>query len=173
MSECLYALYDGRLMGEVLYRDDRLTFTYADDWRRDPAAFPLSLSMPINTKVHGDKVVRAFVAGLLPDDSEVLRRWGQKFQVSPRNPFRLLEHVGEECAGAVQFVIPEKADLWLSGNTPAGVDWLDESEFEERIQGLVADRSRARRLGDEGHFSLAGAQPKTGLYLDEENHRWG
>ncbi|MDA1069364.1 MAG: HipA domain-containing protein, partial [Verrucomicrobia bacterium] len=28
-------------------------------------------------------------------------------------------------------------------------------------------------MGDQGHFSLAGAQPKTGLYRDPESGRWG
>lgn len=38
---------------------------------------------------------------------------------------------------------------------------------------LVTDRGRARRIGDEGQFSLAGAQAKTGLYRDSQSGRWG
>ncbi|MCB1079785.1 MAG: HipA N-terminal domain-containing protein, partial [Verrucomicrobiae bacterium] len=100
MSEILEAIYDGRRVGRLTYSDDRLAFAYADEWRGDPDAFPLSLAMPLVRREYSDEVVRPFIAGLLPDDAEVLRRWGQKFQVSPRNPFRLLAHVGEECAGA-------------------------------------------------------------------------
>jgi serine/threonine-protein kinase HipA len=173
MSEDLVALFEGRRVGRMTYNKDRLTFQYDDRWQDDPAAFPLSLSMPLNAREHPDGVTRPFVSGLLPDDNEVLRRWGQKFQVSPRNPFRLLQCVGEECAGAVQFVQPDRASHWLADEAPERVTWLDEDEFVERIQELVADRSRVRRLGDEGHFSLAGAQAKTGLYLDEAKKRWG
>lgn len=36
----------------------------------------------------------------------MLERWGRRFQVSPRNPFALLTYMGEDCAGAVQFVEP-------------------------------------------------------------------
>lgn len=173
MTETLEAIHDGRRVGRLTYAHDRLGFVYADGWRGDPGAFPLSLSMPLARPDHPDEVVRPFVSGLLPDDAEVLRRWGRRFQVSPRNPFRLLAHVGEECAGAIQFVPPERVAPWLGDSPPAGIDWLDDRDLIERIEELIRDRSVARRLGDEGHFSLAGAQAKTALYRDPETGRWG
>ena len=173
MTEPLEAIHDGRRVGRLTYSDDRLTFAYDDEWRGDSDAFPLSLSMPLVRPEYPDEVTRPFISGLLPDDAEVLRRWGQKFQVSPRNPFRLLAHVGEECAGAVQFVPLERASRWLGNSPPEGIDWLTEGELIERIDDLIQDRSVARRLGDEGHFSLAGAQAKTALYRDPEGGRWG
>jgi len=129
--------------------------------------------MPLTATKHGDSVVRAFVWGLLPDNNEVLRRWGQDFHVSPRNPFRLLAHVGEDCAGAVQFVRPDRASKWLGGDPLEGIDWLDEDGLASRIKDLAADHGAARRRGDEGQFSLAGAQPKTALFRDPESGRWG
>lgn len=120
--------------------------------------------MPLAGAHYTDAVVRPFLWGLLPDNDEVLRRWGQRFHVSPRNPFRLLAHVGEECAGAVQFLRPERVEEWLQGTAPGGINWLDEKELEQRIRELVADHAGSRRVGDEGPFSLADAQPKTGLY---------
>lgn len=173
MSETLEALFEGRRVGRILYARDRVSFEYDDDWRQDRASFPLSLSMPLTRLNHEDPVVRPFISGLLPDDNEVLRRWGRRFQVSPRNPFRLLAHVGEECAGAVQFVSPERADQWLAGKVPEGVNWMKEDELAERISDLAKDHAQARRLGDEGQFSLAGAQAKTGLCLDRDSQRWG
>lgn len=173
MSEELVALYQGRRVGLMHYAGDRLRFTYTDVWRDDPEAFPLSLSMPRNQREHRDQVVRPFISGLLPDDNEVLRRWGQKFHVSPRNPFRLLAHIGEECAGAIQFVTPERADAWLERDAPEDIDWLGEAEFVKRIANLVNDSSQARLLGDVGQFSLAGAQAKTALYRDAKLPRWG
>jgi len=173
MSEILEAIYDGRRVGRLTYANDRLEFAYADEWRNDPDAFPVSLSMPLVRREYPDEAIRPFISGLLPDDAEVLRRWGQKFQVSPRNPFRLLAHVGEECAGAIQFVPLERSSTWLGESPPGGIDWLDERELVERIEGLIKDRSVARRLGDEGHFSLAGAQAKTALYRDPDSGRWG
>jgi len=173
MKETLEALVTGRPMGTIIYQQDRLSFRYHEQWRRDETSFPLSLSMPLTSAEHKDAVVRAFIWGLLPDNEELLRRWGQTFQVSPGNPFRLLSHVGEECAGAVQFIPPEDAFQWQQGNAPEGIAWLNQKELVERIEDLVASQGLARRLGDRGQFSLAGAQPKTGLYREDETGHWG
>lgn len=173
MSESLEAIYNDRRVGVIRYERDRLRFEYDSLWREDRTSFPLSLSMPVTRRAHDDTVVRPFLSGLLPDNIEVLRRWGQRFQVSARNPFRLLSHVGEECAGAVQFVPSESSERWLAGEAPEGVTWLAEEELVERISDLVNDHSRARRIGDVGQFSLAGAQAKIGLYRDAGSNRWG
>ena len=129
--------------------------------------------MPLTATEHGYRVVEPFLWGLLPDNDEVLRRWGQRFSVSPRNVFNLLAHVGEECAGAVQLVAPERTTLWLRGQEMGTVEWLEEAEVAERMRLLLADHSAARTGRDAGQFSLAGAQPKTGFLFDPENERWG
>lgn len=173
MSEHLIALYGEQEVGRLAYANDQLSFSYHESWRENHAAFPLSLSMPLTAASHPDKIVRPFISGLLPDNAQILAAWGKRFQVSPRNPYRLLSHVGEECAGAIQFLTPERLDSLPPTDTEPQVTWLSESDLIERIDALVADHSKARRLGDQGQFSLAGAQPKTGLYYDSENNRWG
>lgn len=173
ISEKLIAIFGNEIVGELLYSQDRISFEYNESWQNKPDSFPLSLSMPLIARQHSDKVVRPFISGLLPDNMEVLRRWGQRFHVSARNPFRLLTHVGEECAGAVQFVTEGKLPSHLLISEKPTVTWLSDDELAERIRTLVTDHSSARRLGDQGHFSLAGAQPKTGLYRDPESERWG
>jgi len=173
MNDALEAICDGRRVGRMSYARDRLRFEYDEVWREDRASFPLSLSMPVTRREHGDAVVRPFISGLLPDNNEVLRRWGQRFHVWARNPFRLLSHVGEECAGAVQFVPLERAGRWLAGDAPSGVTWLTDAELIERVAELAVDHSRARRIGEDGQFSLAGAQAKTGLYRDSLSGGWG
>ena len=103
MTNELIALLAGKEIGRVR-RDTRgrLTFTYDEDWRQSPGAYPLSLSMPLAAAEHRPAVVEAFLWGLLPDNEQVLARWAQKFQVSARNVFALISHVGEDCAGAIQ-----------------------------------------------------------------------
>lgn len=175
MSEFLEALVDGRRVGRLTDdpRKDRVGFQYDKGWAEDPAAFPLSLAMPLSRSDYPDAIVRPFITGLLPDNDEVLRRWGKLYQVSARNPFRLLSHVGEECAGAVQFVRPDRAAVWLGGEPPHGIGWLSEDELAERMRDLVANHAAARRLGDRGQFSLAGAQAKIGLLREDGTGRWG
>jgi len=170
MSE-LVTLLGGKEVGRV-HNDTRgrLTFIYDDQWRNDIEAYPLSLSMPIAAKEHGRAAVEAFLWGLLPDNEQVLARWAAKFQVSARNVFALISHVGEDCAGAVQFVTPESLEAIRSGKEDK-VEWLDEAELAKRLRALREDHAAWRLPRDTGQFSLAGAQPKTALLL--QNDRWG
>ncbi len=171
MTDSLTVIVDGRIMGEI--RKDkraRLTLAYDSDWRQAQDAYPLSLSMPLVVAEHEHAKIEPWLWGLLPDNEAILARWGQRFQVSPRNPFSLLAHVGEDCAGAIQIIQPERADALLM--QPAGqVEWLDDRDIAERIRLLRADQAAWRIARDTGQFSLAGAQPKTALYFG--SGRWG
>ncbi len=126
--------------------------------------------MPLARHVHSDTVVRPFLWGLLPDNERVLERWAQTYHVSAGNPFALLRHVGEDCAGAAQFVRPERVDAVLNGE--GGVKWLGESDMADRLRTLRADPT-SWHVHNSGQFSLAGAQAKMALYFDPETSRWG
>lgn len=175
MIEELHALASDRLMGRILWdrRRDRLSFVYETAWRNAVAHYPLSLSLPLTAAEHGHKAVEPFLWGLLPDNDGVLKRWGARFQVSPRHAFQLLSHVGEECAGAVQLVRPERAEKWRKGLDKGTVKWMNEAEIAGRMHLLLKDHSVARTGADIGQFSLAGAQPKTGYFYDPQHERWG
>ncbi len=171
MTSELVALLDGKEVGRV-HRDvrGRLSFIYEDAWRNAHDAYPLSLSMPLGAKEHGSTVTEAFLWGLLPDNEQVLSRWAAKFHVSARNVFGLISNVGEDCAGAVQFVTPERLSSVRSGKED-NVEWLSESAVATRLATLRVDHAAWRLPRDTGQFSLAGAQPKTALLL--QNGRWG
>lgn len=171
MTQELIAIVEGREMGRVT-RDNRarLSFTYNEQWRNAPDACPLSISMPLALSEHGNAKIDPFLWGLLPDNANVLDQWGRRFHVSPRNAFALIANVGEDCAGAVQFVQPERLNVILGRKSPQ-IDWLDDSEIAARLRALRADHSAWRMPRDTGQFSLAGAQPKTALLF--ENGRWG
>lgn len=171
MSKELLVLLSDRVIGRVTQDDRaRLSFIYDEAWRDIRGAYPLSLSMPLAAIEHRHDEISAYIWGLLPDNELVLDRWAKRFQVSPRNPFALIANVGEDCAGAVQFVRPERLDAVLEGEA-GDVAWLEEPEIAARIRQLREDQSAWRRPGDTGQFSLAGAQPKTALLL--QDGRWG
>jgi serine/threonine-protein kinase HipA len=167
----LVALIGGVEAGRVRSdRDGQLSFEYADAWRRRDDALYLSLSMPLGRATHGHDAIHAYLWGLLPDNEVVLTRWAQRFQVSARNGFALLAHVGEDCAGAVQFVRPERVAA-VAAPGPRQVEWLTEAEVGTRLRALREDQAAWRGPRDAGQFSLAGAQPKTALF--EEGGRFG
>jgi serine/threonine-protein kinase HipA len=166
----LIALLDNQEVGRVQNQNGRLSFVYKETWRSLPAAYPLSLSMPLTSAEHGHAKVDAFLWGLLPDNSRILENWGSRFHVSPRNVFGLIAAVGEDCAGAVQWVRPERLETVLHKKSEK-IDWLTETEIAARLRSLQSDPSAWRQIGDTGQFSLAGAQAKTALLL--EKGRWG
>ena len=171
MTDTLVALADDRVMGEVRRsRSGRLSFVYDADWQGSGSAYPLSLSMPLVVSGHEHGRIEPWLRGLLPDNEAVLARWGQRFHVSPRNAFALLGVVGEDCAGAVQFIAPERVPELLEAGH-GGVEWLEVGDIAQRLARLRRDHSAWRLARDTGQFSLAGAQPKTALLFDGE--RWG
>jgi serine/threonine-protein kinase HipA len=171
MTKELIAIIEGREMGRVARdKTGKLSFTYNEQWRNAPDAYPLSISMPLALTEHGNAKIDPFLWGLLPDNANVLDQWGRRFHVSARNAFGLIANVGEDCAGAVQFVQPERLDAIL-GQNPPEIEWLDDAAIAERLRTLRADHSAWRIPRDTGQFSLAGAQPKTAFLF--ENGRWG
>jgi serine/threonine-protein kinase HipA len=171
MTTHLIAFADGLVMGTVTQaRSGQLAFAYSQEWLDSSAAYPLSISMPLAPEQYGHRKIEPFLWGLLPDNEIVLGQWARKFHVSPRNAFGLIANVGEDCAGAVQFVRPERLGAVRLG-APQEVQWLDEAAVADRLRALHQDQSAWRIPRDTGQFSLAGAQPKTALLLD--NGRWG
>ena len=171
MIELLVVVAERRIMGEIRRkRGNRLNFVYDDSWRTMDTAYPLSLSMPLAVAEHGHAKIEPWLWGLLPDNEAILSRWGQRFHVSPRNAFSLLSAVGEDCAGAIQLVRPDRVDDVLRDGDQQ-IEWLTEAEIAERLRFLRQDPAAWRAPHDGGQFSLAGAQPKTALLFD--GLRWG
>jgi len=151
-------------------RNGNPQFEYDPEWRADPGAIPLSLSLPLASETHASDTVAAVLWGLLTDSEHALQRLAAKFHVSARNPLALLSHIGEDCAGAISFVVPNRVNAWAAGESD-GVEWLDASEVETRLRRVRLDSGATRNDDDLGQFSLAGAQPKIALLLS--GGRWG
>jgi len=170
MSE-LIALAGDREIGRVRMERGQLSFRYADAWLAGRSwHFPLSLSMPLANQEYGNRVVSPYLSNLLPDNTDILRRWRQRYGVRSNSPFALLEHVGEDCAGAIQYVRLDRVEAVLARRPPP-IQWLREDEIGARLRELARDRSAWRHENDSGQFSLSGAQPKTALL--REGRRWG
>jgi serine/threonine-protein kinase HipA len=167
----LKVLVSDELLGILTQRTrGDLVLTYDRSWQERGDSFPLSLSMPLAQREHPDEVVRPFLENLLPDSARILDRWARQFHVSARNPFALLSHMGEDCAGAVQFVRPDRYEH-VANAGPGEIEWLTEGDIATRLRTLVEHHGTGRLPGDRGQFSLAGAQPKMPLFFD--GTRWG
>ncbi len=173
----LTALLQGNVAGSVFQMGNgQLAFRYDDEWRSSATAYPLSVSMPLAAAEHGNQATRAFLRGLLPDNPDVVAWWARRYGVSRYRVVDLLLHIGEDCAGVVQFAKPERVDALLGAPTAAdeasSIDWLPKEDAEERLRALRLNPAAGRVTGDTGQFSLAGAQPKTALCQGDDG-RWG
>ena len=162
----LHVLIDAQHVGLLERSSGTVRLVYDDDYRRSPNATPLSCSLPLAVQVHSGRVVRAFLDGLLPDSEAVRARWAREFRTRDQS-FDLLDHVGEDCAGAVQFVREER----LNQLDPGSVEWLDDAQIGAWMDLLRVDPTGWLQDHEHGHFSLAGAQAKCALLFREG--RWG
>lgn len=133
------------------------TFAYHPDYIATSDPTPLSLSMPVTAGIYPRRRIVPFLQGLLPDSEVVLDRWGRELSVNGRNPFALLERMGMECAGAVQFRT-EQPELLTEQN---GLEPISDRSIGRRLAALRSDDSAWVVSGD--RWSLAGAQGKFAL----------
>lgn len=168
--ENLHVLHGATPVGSLVYdrKKDRISLAYEETWQFGAGGFPMSLSLPLATRVHPDARLRPFLQGLLPDNPAVVKAWGKRFQISPGNPFDVIKHVGEDCAGALQFVRPDRLDLILSGELDS-LTPLTGEDLAKRVQDLD-QQARSVPVRIEGRFSLAGAQTKDALH--QKDGRW-
>lgn len=163
--DTLVVLMGDEVAGELVrLPGGNVGFEYAPDYVRDAAATPLSVGMPLAVTRHPDHVVKPWLWGLLPDNDRVLDEWAKRYRVSASSPFALLSTpVGEDCAGAVRFVAPDR--FAAAVDRPGTVRWLTDHEMTARLAELRRDRRQWLGSGLTGQFSLAGAQAKMALVL--------
>ena len=172
MTDHLNVYLDGILAGRLAQASGgALSFSYDDLYLTRRVPTPLSLSMPLSGSPHSNRVVAAWLEGLLPDNLGVREEWGRRFEVSPRNPFALLRHVGRDAAGAVQ-VLPADVDPPDAAQRTGKVRRLSHREVNDLLVGLTVRDAGWEVGAGAGRWSLAGVQNKVALHrLDDGD--WG
>lgn len=146
-----------------------LKFQYAPGYR----STPLSLSMPVSDATYSKSKILPFLQGLLPDNPEALAASARRFSVSERNPFALLEHIGGDVSGALEFLPAGATFSGAPGDSgePDAAHELDEALLAEQLAQQVDEYLTGNPGVHRGQFSLAGAQPKLALHQSLDG-RW-
>ena len=160
----LDVLMEGDHAGRLdLTRPTAPVFTYDSAYMSTASATPLSTRFPlIAPKASGAKLLR-WLEGLLPDNEQLLSSRLRDHGLHFYHRVKLLgTPMGEECAGAAQFCLPQRTEALLAGEgglTPISdddvFDWLanlrDHPDYRPDPYKAV------------GGFSLGGVQPKIAL----------
>lgn len=169
--ELVALLYGQRVATIRTLASGRHELEYETSWMESQDSHPLSLSMPLAASRHPHKAVNAFLWGLLPDNTETLKRYARRFSVSENNAAALLTHLGADCPGALQLVPPERVDEFRDGSSEIEAEWMSEGDIEAELTALRQTGLPLEHQDHGGQFSLAGAQPKIALLRHEG--RWG
>lgn len=156
----LSVLINNRLVGRLHKEaNGAVSFQYDQSWLDWSPAFAISLSLPLReTAYSGDPVVAVF-DNLLPDNPHVRTRVAERMGAQGTDYFSLLEAIGRDCVGAMQFIPddgPADAEPYVKG----------EPVSDEEIESILASLATAPLGVDkeqEFRISIAGAQEKTAL----------
>lgn len=156
----LHLVMNGQVIGDIQRTGRRrMRLRYAPE---QEVYTPLSVSMPGAASRYREKVLEPWLSGLLPDRPETVRQWRRQFGLTDSSVFALLGHVGEDVAGAAQFVRPERLDSVLA--TAGDLKHLEDGRISDMLRRALADLPVSAADHSRGKFSLAGAQAKIALH---------
>lgn len=161
----MQVLLNGRLVGHLrLASSGAISFAYDPGWLEWEHAMPISLSLPLREEAHQGAPVIAYLENLLPDNQAIRERVAARVRAGGTDAWNMLEKIGRDCVGALQFV---------SGEVPEAVGLEGEPVTDAQIATLLRNLASAP-LGldedDDFRISIAGAQEKTALL--HHNGEW-
>ncbi|WP_292258135.1 type II toxin-antitoxin system HipA family toxin [Marinospirillum sp.] len=145
-------------------RSGGMSFSYAEQWLKQPGARALSLSLPLTNQRYEGAQVYNFFDNLLPDSENIRARMQARFRINTGHPFDLLSVIGRDCIGAVQLYPPDISipDVRSVHAEPVSDDAIAAmlAGYQQAPLGMTED--------SDFRISLAGAQEKTALLWHEE-----
>jgi serine/threonine-protein kinase HipA len=143
-----------------------IEFRYDESWLAWDQAFPVSLSLPLREDIYRGEPVVAVFENLLPDSENLRRRVAEKVGARGTDAYSLLEAIGRDCVGALQFIgddiDPETDSTSIKGEI------INDEQIEKLLRNL-AQAPLGLNRDEDFRISIAGAQEKTALLCYEGN----
>lgn len=154
--------YEETLVGRVLFDDTAgIGIAYDRRWLEHAERFPLSLTMPLSTKVYGNDVAAPWLANLLPE-AQQLRTLSRTLGLSPADPLAILIEIGGDTAGAISIGQPCIRNKW--DLEPLKFRYNASTDSEALARHIDELEPKPFLAGEDGvRTSLAGGQTKTAL----------
>lgn len=160
----LAVLINNRLVGQLTKEaSGAVAFQYDETWLGWDPAFAISLSLPLREAAYSGAPVVAVFDNLLPDNPGVRRRVAERMGAQGTDYYSLLEVIGRDCVGAMQFLpggSPMDALPTIAGKP------LADAEIEAMLASLAVAPLGVDK-DEEFRISVAGAQEKTALLHKE------
>ncbi|UWQ86034.1 type II toxin-antitoxin system HipA family toxin [Leisingera caerulea] len=158
----MQVLLNGRQVGALrLAGSGAISFAYNPEWLAWEHAMPISLSLPLREEAHQGGPVIAYLENLLPDNQAIRERVAVRVRAGGTDAWHMLEKIGRDCVGALQFAAGEVSGTGALEGEPV---------TEAQIAGMLRNLASAP-LGleeeDDFRISIAGAQEKTALLHHE------
>ena len=148
----------GSIRGE---RSSDARFEYSEDYRNNPDAAPVSLSLPLQEEAFSAERTKNFFEGLLPEGF-TRRTVAQWMHVAEEDYLSILHGLGRECLGALCITTEGE-------ESGASYDPIN----AQQVRQLAAEgATKSAELVTKSHLSLTGASGKVGLYYDAEHGSW-
>lgn len=141
-------------------------FQYDAEWLNNPDGTQVSLSLPLSETRYSGTEVMAVFDNLLPDSENVRQQIAERTHANGRDPYSLLEAIGRDCVGALQF-LPDDQEPDAPGTVKARQ--LADSEIGALLRNLH-HTPLGLSTNKDFRFSVAGAQEKTTLLFWK--NRW-
>jgi serine/threonine-protein kinase HipA len=147
--------YEKQLVGELT---ENFEFSYSKGWRDSDIGFDIAFSLPRHGSFSKDAVLSFFSNMLIEGD---LRAYlAKQAQIDVNDHFTFLKEFGQDCAGALVM----GGDISQVPSTRGEkISW---SSLDRKI-----DQKKPLVTVEEGHFSLAGAQDKMAVIVEENELR--
>lgn len=157
-TRILNVLMNGILIGKLeKATNGSLSFTYEEQWLKNPNARPISLSLPLVSQTFQGDVVFNFFDNLLPDNPAIRSRIQAKMSISTNQPFDLLASIGRDCVGALQLI---EGDLFHF-NKAITYEPLNEKEIAKILKDYQHYPLGMTDKNADFRISIAGAQEKS------------
>ena len=164
----LRVLLNGRLVGHLAKEPGgTINFRYDESWLAWEHALPVSLSMPLHESGFKGEPVVAVFENLLPDSDVLRRRIAESVGARGTDAYGLLEAIGRDCIGALQFIAESEEIINAPGEIKGDV--VDDDTIDKLLRNLPQAPLGLSR-DDEFRISVAGAQEKTALL--RHNGKW-
>lgn len=161
----LNVLINNRFVGRLVKEPSgAILFQYDQSWLDWEPSFAISFSLPMRETAYTGAPVTAVFDNLLPDNPNVRKRIAERVGAQGSDYYSLLESIGRDCVGAMQF-IPD-GDAFDTEPHVTG-EPVDDNEVE-RILANLAQVPLGIEPDQEFRISVAGAQEKTALLFHED-----